>query len=139
MFKRILKYAIILIASYFIYTEFIKVENITTPLNADLIVGKWRSEAKDSEMEIYKTTNGYSGKLLAGWGQGVLTEADGITIKQDSRNTDHSLRNRALLNLEFLTNLRYENGKYTDGKLYLPVIGRTIKCNMHFEGDKLIV
>ena len=68
MFKRILKYAIILIASYFIYTEFIKVENITTPLNADLIVGKWRSEAKDSEMEIYKTTNGYSGKLLAGWG-----------------------------------------------------------------------
>jgi uncharacterized protein (DUF2147 family) len=134
-----IKYAIfILIFLISIKVIIMETHNPTIPVNADAIIGKWRSEAQDSEMEIYKSGSTYKGKMLAGWGN-KMYEADGKTLTKDTKNSDAKLRNRELLNLEFLTDAGYENGVYKGGELYLAVIGRTLKCRMEFEGDKLMM
>ena len=107
-----------------------------TNLDPDNIVGTWRSAAQDSEMEIYKTGNVYSAKMLAGWGNDMY-ESDGKTPAKDTKNPNPELRNRQLLNLVFITDVSYKNGEYTGGKLYMARVGKTLKCEMKFEGEKL--
>jgi uncharacterized protein (DUF2147 family) len=102
----------------------------------DKIVGTWRSAAQDSEMEIYKSGSMYYGKLLAGWGNDMY-ESDGKTLVKDTKNPDIKLRNRPLLNLVFITDVSYENGEYTGGKLYMAKDGEMISCEMKFDGEKL--
>lgn len=138
--KSIIKYSACALI-FLIFFRIITMANPTktAPDNADAIIGKWRSEAQDSEMEIYKSGNTYSAKMLAGWGKGVLTESDGTTLKKDARNSDATLQHRPLLNLEIISHLRYHNGEYTGGKVYLAVMGKTINCKMKFEGDKLVM
>lgn len=58
-----------------------------TNQDGDKIIGKWRSAARDSEMEFFKTGDTYSAKLLNGWGFGVLTTDD-----KDIENPDVTLR-----------------------------------------------
>ncbi|WDF77100.1 DUF2147 domain-containing protein [Mucilaginibacter sp. KACC 22773] len=107
-----------------------------TESDADKIIGAWRSAARDSEMEIYKSGNLYYAKMLAGWGNDMY-ESDGKTLAKDNKNPDAKLRNRPLLNLVFITDINYKNGAYTGGKLYLAKDGEMLKCDMKFEGEKL--
>lgn len=106
--------------------------------NADEVVGIWVSEAQDSKMEIYKSGNTYCGKLLAGWGN-KLYEKDGKILKKDTKNPDSKLRNRPLFNMEFITDLTYEDGEYTGGKLYIAQIGSTFSCKMKFKESTLVM
>lgn len=136
----VIKYSAIAFATLIIFKiTAMEKTTATTPSDADAIVGKWKSEAKDSEMAIYKTGNTYSAKMLAGWGHGVIHHADGTTLKKDTRNFNARLRNRPLLNMEFLTGLRYEDGGYTGGRLYSSMIGMSLSCKIKFEGDKLVL
>lgn len=102
------------------------------------IVGIWMSKAKDSKMQIYKSSNSYNAKLLAGWGNQMF-EKGGVTLIKDIKNQNIQLRNRTLLNMEFISGLAYENGKYINGKLYIAQAGRTFSCKMKLMEDKLIV
>lgn len=104
--------------------------------DADAIVGIWVSQAKDSQTELVKTGDTYSGKLLAGWGN-ELYEADGKTLRKDSKNPDVRLRNRALLGMVILSDLRYENGVYKGGKLYDARMGKTFRCAMKMNAGTL--
>lgn len=106
--------------------------------NPDEVIGIWVSEAQDSKMEIYKSGNTYSGRLLAGWGN-TFYEKDGKILKKDSKNPDSTLRNCPLLNMKFITDLRYKDGEYTGGTLYVAQLGRTVSCKIKFNQRTLVM
>lgn len=110
-------------------------KNVT---EADKIIGTWVSDAKDSRMEIYKSDDTYKGRLLEGWGNKIV-EADGKTLKKDSKKTDANLRKRTLVNMAFISDVVFDDGEYKGGKLYVAQIGKTVHCTMHFAGEKLIM
>lgn len=107
----------------------------TTP-DADAIVGSWVSQAKDSKTELVKAGDTYSGKLLAGWGN-ELYKADGKTLRKDVKNPDARLRDRPLLGMVIISDLRYENGVYKGGKLYDARMGKTFSCDMKMNAGTL--
>ncbi|TYP97486.1 uncharacterized protein (DUF2147 family) [Tenacibaculum adriaticum] len=110
-------------------------ENFRDP---DKIIGTWRSTAKDSQMEIYKSRKTYKGRLIEGWGL-ELYEKDGKTFKKDSKNPDANLQNRTLANMEFISEMTFENGAYIGGKLYMAQIGKSVNCRIYFKKDELIM
>ena len=103
-------------------------------LPTDRILGVWLSEEKDGKIEIYKSGNKYLGKLI--WGKTIF-EADGITSKKDTKNTDEKLRTRNLKDLVMLTDFVYEDGEWTDGKIYDPKSGKTYSSTMKLQGNTL--
>lgn len=105
-----------------------------TSAAADRILGLWLNEEKDAKIGIYKNGNVYFGKLV--WGEKIF-EADGKTAKKDAKNEDKSLRNRDLPGLVLLTNFVFEDGVWTDGKIYDPKSGKTYSCHIKFKGEKL--
>lgn len=104
-------------------------------LPADKIVGVWYSEANEMKIEIFKSGNTYSSKLVAAK---IMFEADGTTSKKDVKNPDPNLRNRPIQGLVHITDLVYKDGKYVDGALYSPETGDTYTLKGELKGpDKL--
>jgi len=104
-------------------------------LPSDKIIGTWQSETKDHKIEIYKQGNQFCGKLI--W-YDTMYEADGITVKKDSNNTDKNLRNRSVKDLVVLTGLTYQDGEWKDGKIYDVKGGKTWSCIIKLgENDRL--
>ncbi len=103
---------------------------------ADKISGKWESIDSDTKLrfEIFQSGERYFGKLL--WASNMY-EADGVTAKKDNKNPDKSLQNRSRKNIVNITNLKYENGEYTGGKLYNPDSGDTysLKATLTSENE----
>ena len=104
--------------------------------NADAVKGTWLSEHKDAKIEIYKSADKYAGKIV--WTRDMY-EADGKTLKKDSKNTNESLRNRTIVNLVILTGFTYDDGQWTDGEIYDPKNGKTYKSKMKIKGSTLEV
>ncbi len=78
--------------------------------------------------------------ILAGsCGPRELYESDGKTLRKDEKNPDPGLKNRNLKDLVLLTNFMYDDGVYTDGKIYDPKTGKTYSCKMTVDGDKLSI
>jgi len=98
----------------------------------DKALGVWLSEKKDARIEIFRSGNKYSGKLL--WGAEMF-EADGKTPLKDTKNPDAALRTRSRLNLVLISGLTYDDGAYTDGKLYDARSGRTYSLKMKLNDD----
>lgn len=92
-------------------------------LPGDKIAGIWESTNSDVvlKFEIYKSGDEFFGKLL--WASDMFND-DG-SIKKDFNNPDKSLRNRFRKNIVNITDLRFDDGEYVDGKLYNPADGRT--------------
>lgn len=103
---------------------------------ADEALGQWLNEEKDGKIEIYKTGNKYFGKLV--WAARMYLE-DGKTSRKDEKNPNPDLRTRNLKDLVILTNFIYDDGVYTDGKIYDPKSGKTYSCKMTMNGDKLSI
>lgn len=108
---------------------------------ADKILGTWESVDGDVKLkfEIYKSGDKYFGKLL--WASNMF-EADGKTSKKDNNNPDKKLQSRERKGITNITNLKYDDGEYTGGKLYNPTNGSTYSLNaklknaneLHFRG-----
>lgn len=103
-------------------------------IHPDKVIGKWQNEAKDVNIEIFKSDNKYYGKMI--WAK-IMFETDGKTSKKDRENSDAKLRNRELKNLVFITNLTYDDNEYTGGQLYDAKTGSTYSCKMELAGEKL--
>lgn len=101
---------------------------------SDKVLGQWLSEDKDGKIEIYKTGDRYFGKLV--WASRMY-EPDGKTPRKDEKNPNEEQRSRNLKDLVLLTNFIYDDGVYSDGKIYDPKTGKTYSCKMTVNGDKL--
>ncbi|MCU0430245.1 MAG: DUF2147 domain-containing protein [Cytophagaceae bacterium] len=97
-----------------------------TKVSGDEVLGVYWSPKKDAKIEIYKKGNLYFGKIA--WAQ---------VPKKDVNNPEPSLRNRDVVGLTFLTNLRFDEDEYVDGKAYDPDSGNTYSCKMWLEGKNL--
>lgn len=97
---------------------------------AQSVVGKWVTEGGESQVEIYQSGDKLNGKIV--W----LKSGDG---KLDSKNPDKKLQSRKLVGTNILTGLTKKDDKWENGKIYNPKNGKTYKCTMWLECDKLKV
>ncbi len=100
------------------------------------IVGKWLGPDKDAKIEITETGGKFSGKIV--WMKKPY-EADGKTLRKDEKNKDEKLRQRTILNSVILSNFVFEDGKWTNGKIYDPKSGKTYSCEMKLKDGNLNV
>lgn len=102
----------------------------------DAIKGTWLSNSKDAKIEIYRSGDKYFGKIV--WMKDMY-EADGKTLKKDSKNSNEKLKSRTILNLNVLTNFTYDDGEWTGGEIYDPKSGKTYDCRIRLKGNDLDV
>jgi uncharacterized protein (DUF2147 family) len=103
--------------------------------NADAILGKWINPSGEGQIQIYKKGNLYFGKLA--WIKVPNDEATGQP-KTDKNNPDKNLRSKPILGLEILKNFKFDGEDvYEDGSIYDPKNGKTYKCKMTIDGNKL--
>lgn len=101
---------------------------------ADDIKGVWMSADKDAKIEIYKSGNLYSGRII--WGKDIY-EQDGKTPRTDIKNSNTALRTRSMLNLVILSGFSYADGEWSGGELYDPKTGKTYKSKMKLKQNSL--
>ncbi|WP_228084942.1 DUF2147 domain-containing protein [Mucilaginibacter sp. JRF] len=82
---------------------------------ADKILGVWFSADNAMKIEIFKSGNTYSGKLIEAK---FMFEADGKTPKKDTENPNEKLKSRSRQGLVHITGLVFIDGKYSNGVLY---------------------
>ena len=104
---------------------------------ADVILGTWFTDDKETKIEIYKTGDKYSGKIV--WLQ-EPNEDDG-TPKIDDENPDPELQKRPIMGLILLDGFSYNAKKeeWKDGTIYDPKNGKTYDCFMWMEGEDLMI
>jgi uncharacterized protein (DUF2147 family) len=102
--------------------------------NKDAIMGKWINSTGEAHVDITKRGEKYFGKIV--WLKEPKDEK-GVT-KTDVKNPDESLRSKPILGLEILKNFVFEDGKWTDGKIYDPKSGKTYSCNMTMKGNDIL-
>lgn len=96
--------------------------------NPDALLGRWLSSQKRNQVQIFKQGNRYYGRLV--WMAEPLDTATKLP-KVDSKNPDHKLRHRPLLNLTMMTDLVYKGGNvWSDGRVYNPEDGKTYSCEL---------
>lgn len=98
--------------------------------NAQNILGKWKTEAGDANVEIFQQGGKVYGKIV--WLQ------KGPDTK-DTHNPDAKLRERKLVGVNILSDLAKKDNKWEGGKIYDPKSGKTYKCSIWMEGDQLKV
>lgn len=107
----------------------LRVTNVKSKaIEADKILGVFWSPKKDAKIEIYKKGSFYYGKSI--WV---------ATLRKDTENPNDVLQKRDILGIELLSNFKYNDGEYTNGRIYDPESGKTYDCKMNLLGNKLKV
>lgn len=96
---------------------------------ADAILGQWVNSSGEAHIEIYKKSDKYFGKIV--WLKEPKDEKG--NVKTDFKNPSDNLKTRPILGMEMLENFVYDDGKWTDGKIYDPKSGKTYSCNMNIK------
>lgn len=102
--------------------------------NKDAIIGQWINATGEAHVDITKRGQKYFGKIV--WLKDPKDEKG--NIKTDLKNPKVSLRSKPILGLEILRNFIFEDGKWTNGKIYDPKSGKTYKCNMTMKGKDVL-
>ena len=102
--------------------------------NKDAVIGKWINSTGEAHVDITKRGEKYFGKIV--WLKEPKDEKG--NIKTDLKNPEASLRSKPILGLEILRNFVFDNGKWTDGKIYDPKSGKTYSCNMTMKGRDIL-
>ncbi|MDR6785010.1 uncharacterized protein (DUF2147 family) [Pedobacter africanus] len=102
--------------------------------NKDAIIGKWINSSGEAHVDISKKGEKYYGKIV--WLKEPKDEKG--TVKTDVKNPEKSLQSRPILGLEILKDFVYDDGKWTDGKIYDPKSGKTYSCNMSMKGNDVL-
>ena len=103
---------------------------LSTMSYAQSVVGKWVTEGGETHVEVYQVGDKVNGKIV--W----LKSGDG---KLDSKNPDKALQSRKLVGTNILTGLKKNKEKWEGGSIYNPKNGKTYRCSIWLEGDKLKV
>ncbi len=97
---------------------------------ANTIIGTWLVPKEDAKITISKCGAKYCGQIS--W---LKTPED-----LDVNNPDKSKRTRKILGLDILKGFVFDDGEWSDGKIYDPDTGNTYKCKMWMESkNKLAV
>jgi uncharacterized protein (DUF2147 family) len=114
--------SILLIASQFSFQK---------AASSDKIVGVWLNEEKSNKIEIYKVSDTYSGKIV--WIEQL--ESNSELDPKDKNNPNPKMRSRSILGMDIITGLKYSNGKWENGTLYIPQKGIYAPCTVELHAD----
>jgi uncharacterized protein (DUF2147 family) len=107
-------------------------------MDADTILGRWRDASGRVEIEIYKDSGKYHGKIV--WlKEPNYRENDrrgmGGKPRIDRDNPDPALRIRPLMHMDLIRGCVFsDNGRWEKGALYDPLRGRTYGCSISMDG-----
>ena len=101
----------------------------------DQFRGIWLTEDKDGKVEIFRAGDTWCGKLV--WGNSVLDKNG--EPKHDVNNPDPKLRSRFLQGMVMLTGLKYEDGKWQEGKIYNGLTGKSYNVIVTIKGNSLLL
>jgi uncharacterized protein (DUF2147 family) len=88
--------------------------------NPDDIVGIWKNSTNRAHIQIYKQNGKFYGRIL--WLKNLVDERG--NPKLDRKNPAPQLRNRALIGLVTLRDLKFDDGEWSGGYIYNPGDGR---------------
>jgi uncharacterized protein (DUF2147 family) len=97
----------------------------------DRILGIWANDTKDVKIEMFEKGGKYFGKVV--W-LSKPNQKDG-TPHKDINNPDKKLRNRNIMGMEIITDLKYKDGKWVDGNIYVAKKGKTLDCKIKIFDD----
>jgi uncharacterized protein (DUF2147 family) len=90
---------------------------------------------KNAKIEIFERDGKFFGKIV--WID-IPQDVD-INLATDKNNPDPSLRGRKIIGLEMISELKYDDGIWEDGKLYSPKKGETVECELEVsENNKIL-
>jgi uncharacterized protein (DUF2147 family) len=98
---------------------------------SDRIHGVWLNHLENVKVEILQRDGKFFGKIV--WID--IPEDVDINFPTDKNNPDPKLRSRKIMGLEMMTDLKYANGIWEDGKLYSPKKGQTVDCKLEISDD----
>jgi uncharacterized protein (DUF2147 family) len=93
------------------------------------ILGTWKNSSGKGHIQIFKQNGKFYGKVV--WLKNSK-DAQG-NVKTDRKNADPAKRNQPLLGLVMLHDFVYDNGEWTDGKIYNPSDGKEYKAYMKLQ------
>jgi uncharacterized protein (DUF2147 family) len=103
--------------------------------DSDKIKGIWLNHLENAKVEIFERDGKYFGKIV--WID--IPEDVDINLATDKNNPDPSLRSRRIMGLEMISDLKYDDGIWEDGKLYSPEKGKTVDCELEVsENNKIL-
>ena len=104
-------------------------------VHAEDITGRWLTASKDAYVEIRAEGNTYTGRIV-----GVPEGADKNRPSTDVNNSDESLRDRKLIGLDILTNLKKaKSNLWKGGTIYDPTKGESYNCKVWLEDGVLML
>jgi uncharacterized protein (DUF2147 family) len=113
---------------------FVLISNAFTMLaiDADDVVGTWRTADGKGLIEIFKSGDSYNGKILGGEPR---YDKNGKQITTDIYNPDPSKRSRPTIGLVIMTNFKFDgDDQWTGGNIYDPNEGKDYSCKMWMDG-----
>ncbi len=117
--------AIISLGIKIIPLAFILSASTTIPVQRDDIKGIWVTTDSEAIVEVYKKNELYYGRVR--W-LSKPNDKHG-NPKRDHRNKDPHLKNRPLLGMNTLYNLKFDAGKQQwEGKVYVPLVGLEVRA-----------
>jgi uncharacterized protein (DUF2147 family) len=101
--------------------------------NADAIVGRWYTENDRSIIEIWKAGSTFSGKVV--WARDSADEKG--QMKLDKNNPNAALRSRVVVGSQIMSEMKFIDGEWQDGKIYDPESGNIYSCKAKMVGQNL--
>lgn len=102
---------------------------ITPPgkVNSNQVLGRWMSEGKDLEVEVFKINNRYAARIV--WFECDEPTPRPMADHRDLENPDPNLRSRSWLGMIVVDDLKFDSQKneWNGGNIYDPNSGQTFK------------
>jgi uncharacterized protein (DUF2147 family) len=108
---------------------FVLLSSVAFAQKADDILGKWVNSSGEGQITMYKKGDKFFGKLS--W---IKEPNENGKPKTDIKNPDPKLTGNPLVGLDIVKDFVFEDGKWTDGKVYDPKTGKTYSGNMSMTG-----
>ena len=114
--------------SYFVFQLFICSIAFAGKPNPEAIIGVWKPGSGNGLVQIYKQGDSYFGKIV--WLKEPNDPATGKP-RTDVKNNDDKLRNRPILGLINVRNLKFiKENSWKEGNVYDPNTGNDYSCKV---------
>lgn len=100
---------------------------------ADDVLGVWKTNEGGGHVELYRVGEELRGKIVGG-------DPDEVSATTDIHNPDPALRDRELLGLVMIKDMRYDSAKdaWVDGELYRSTKGKTYRAKILLAEDGVL-
>ncbi|MBB5287006.1 uncharacterized protein (DUF2147 family) [Rhabdobacter roseus] len=107
--------------------------------NADRMLGKWMSEGRDLEVEVFKAKDRYAARIV--WFDCTAPGTPKMSEHFDTENPDPALRSRPWLGMVVVDDLKYDAQKneWSGGNIYDPNSGHTFRSVVRLTSPQKLV